>query len=112
MRGIVWFRRDLRVQDQPALTAAIQECEEVLPIFVFDEPLLRSHEFGSACVNFMLGCLQELSVSLDGLGLALQWRLGEPVEAVVQGAREWKADVVYWNRDYEDRKSTRLNSSH
>jgi len=101
MRGIVWFRRDLRVQDQPALTAAIQECEEVLPIFVFDEPLLRSHEFGSACVNFMLGCLQELSASLDGLGLALQWRLGEPVEAVMQGAREWKADVVYWNRDYE-----------
>jgi len=101
MRGIVWFRRDLRVQDQPALTAAIQECEEVLPIFVFDEPLLRSHEFGSACVNFMLGCLQELSASLDGLGLALQWRLGEPVEAVMQVAREWKADVVYWNRDYE-----------
>jgi len=43
MRGIVWLRRDLRVQDQPALTAAFQECEEVLPLFVFDEPLLRSH---------------------------------------------------------------------
>lgn len=101
MRGIVWLRRDLRVHDQPALTAAFQECDEVLPLFVFDEPLLRSHEFGSACVNFMLGCLQELSASLADLGLALQWRLGEPVEAVVQAARESKADVVYWNRDYE-----------
>ncbi|MEQ1792708.1 MAG: deoxyribodipyrimidine photo-lyase [Nitrospira sp.] len=101
MRGIVWLRRDLRVHDQPALTAACQECDEVLPFFVFDEPLLRSREFGSACVNFMLGCLQELSASLAGRGLTLQWRLGEPVEAVVQAAREWKADVVYWNRDYE-----------
>ncbi len=101
MRGIIWLRRDLRVHDQPALTAAFQECEEVLPLFVFDEPLLRSQEFGSACVNFMLGCLQELSASLAGLGLALQWRLGEPVEAVVRVARESKADVVYWNRDYE-----------
>ena len=101
MRGIIWLRRDLRVHDQPALTAAFQECEEVLPHFVVDDPLLRSQEFGSACVNFMLGCLQELSASLAGLGLALQWRLGEPVEAVVRVARESKADVVYWNRDYE-----------
>ncbi|MCS6291634.1 MAG: deoxyribodipyrimidine photo-lyase [Nitrospira sp.] len=101
MRGMVWFRRDLRLHDQPALTAACQECDEVLPIFVFDEPLLRSREFGSACVNFMLGCLQELSASLAGRGLTLQWRLGKPVEAVVQAARESKADVVYWNRDYE-----------
>jgi deoxyribodipyrimidine photo-lyase len=101
MRGMVWFRRDLRLHDQPALTAACQECDEVLPLFVFDEPLLRSREFGSACVNFMLGCLQELSASLAARGLALQWRLGEPVEAVVQAARELKADVVYWNRDYE-----------
>jgi deoxyribodipyrimidine photo-lyase len=58
IRGIVWFRRDLRLHDQPALTAACQECDEVLPLFVFDEPLLQSREFGSACVNFMLGCLQ------------------------------------------------------
>ncbi len=101
MRGLVWFRRDLRLRDQPALTAACKECDEVLPLFVFDEPLLRSREFGSACVNFMLGCLQELSASLAGRGLVLQWRLGEPVEAVVQAAQELKADVVYWNRDYE-----------
>ena len=101
MRGIVWFRRDLRLHDQPALTAASQECDEVVPLFVFDEPLLQSHEFGSACVNFMLGCLDELQASLAALGLTLQWRRGEPVEQIVQTATDWKADVVYWGRDYE-----------
>lgn len=101
MRGIVWFRRDLRLHDQPALTAACQECDEVVPLFVFDEPLLHSHEFGSACVNFMLGCLEDLNASLSRLGTPLQWRVGEPLEQVVQAAREWKADAVYWNRDYE-----------
>lgn len=101
MRGIVWFRRDLRLHDQPALTAACEACSEVMPLFVFDEPLLRSHVFGTACVNFMLGCLQELASALAGLGLTLRWRRGEPVDEVVQAAREWKADVVYWNRDYE-----------
>lgn len=101
MRGIVWFRRDLRLHDQPALTAACAECDEVIPLFVFDEPLLQSQEFGSACVNFMLGCLQELTSSLADRGIALQWRRGDQVEQVVQTAREWKADVVYWNHDYD-----------
>ena len=101
MRGIVWLRRDLRLSDQPALTAACGACSEVIPLFVFDEPLLQSHVFGSACVNFMLGCLQELATSLAGRGIPLQWRRGEPEEEVVQAARECKADAVYWNRDYE-----------
>ena len=103
MRGLVWFRRDLRLRDQPALTAACEACSEVIPLFVFDEPLLQSHLFGSACVNFMLGCLQDLTASLAGRGLRLQWRRGKPEEEVLRAAREWKVDVVYWNRDYEPR---------
>jgi deoxyribodipyrimidine photo-lyase len=101
MRGIVWLRRDLRLSDQPALTAACEGCSEVIPFFVFDEPLLQSHVFGSACVNFMLGCLKNIAASLADRGLILQWSRGEPVEEVVRAAREWKVDVVYWNRDYE-----------
>ncbi len=103
MRGLVWFRRDLRLRDQPALTAACEACSEVIPLFVFDDPLLQSHLFGSACVNFMLGCLQDLTASLAGRGLRLQWRRGKPEEEVLRAAREWKVDVVYWNRDYEPR---------
>lgn len=103
MRGIVWFRRDLRLHDQPALIAACEACSEVIPLFVFDEPLLQSRVFGSACVNFMLGCLHDLASSLADRGLTLQWRRGEPVEEVVRATREWKADAVYWNRDYEPR---------
>jgi deoxyribodipyrimidine photo-lyase len=101
MRGIVWFRRDLRLRDNPALTAACGESEQIIPLFVFDEPLLRSQVFGSACANFMLGCLQELASSLADRGASLQWRLGEQVEEIIRAARDWRADVVYWNRDYE-----------
>ena len=103
MRGIVWFRRDLRLHDNPALSAALAACDDLIPLFVFDEPLLRSHEFGSACVNFMLGCLEDLRCGLSSLGLTLQWRRGEQVEEILRAATDWKADVVYWNRDYEAR---------
>ena len=101
MKGLVWFRRDLRLRDNPALSAACKECREIVPIFVFDEPLLHSHVFGSACVGFMLGCLEELRRSLAGQGVTLPWRMGEPIEAVLRTAQELKVDAVYWNRDYE-----------
>ena len=101
MKGVVWFRRDLRLHDNPALSAACRECQEIVPLFVFDEPLLCSHVFGSACVSFMLGCLEELRRSLDEQGLTLAWGIGEPIETVIQLATDLSADRVYWNRDYE-----------
>lgn len=118
MRGLVWFRRDLRVHDHPALAAALTECSEVVPLFVFDEPLLKSGLFGSACVTFMLGCLHDLAGSLATGGLRLACRRGDPVEEIVKAALEFKADAVYWNRDYEpaalerDRAVTRQLARH
>ena len=101
MRGLVWFRRDLRLHDNPALSAACKECKEIVPLFVFDEPLLRRHVFGSACVGFMLGCLEDLRGSLAAKGLTLVWRTGEPIDTVLRTAQECTVDAVYWNRDYE-----------
>lgn len=101
MRSIVWFRRDLRLHDNPALTEACAACSEVIPLFVFDDPLLKSQVFGPACVNFMLGCLHDLESSLAQCGSFIHWRRGKPVDEIVQAAREWNVDVVYWNRDYE-----------
>jgi len=101
MRGLVWFRRDLRLHDNPALSAACKECKEIVPLFVFDEPLLRRHVFGSACVGFMLGCLEDLRGSLAAKGLTLVWRTGEPIDTVLRTAQEGAVDAVYWNRDYE-----------
>ena len=101
MKGLIWFRRDLRLRDNPALSAACKECREIVPLFVFDEPLLHSHVFGSACVGFMLGCLEELRRSLAEHGLTLLWRMGEPTESVMRVATDLAVDAVYWNRDYE-----------
>ncbi len=101
MRGVVWLRRDLRLQDQPALTAACADCDDVIPLFIFDDPLLRSRQFGSPCVTFMLSCLDELAGSLAVRGLALQWRRGNQIEEAIRFVEDVKADAVYWNRDYE-----------
>ena len=101
MRGVVWLRRDLRLQDQPALTAACAECDDVIPLFVFDDPLLRSRQFGSPCVTFMVSCLYELAGAMAARGLVLQWRQGNPIDEVIRFVADVRADTIYWNRDYE-----------
>jgi deoxyribodipyrimidine photo-lyase len=101
MRGVVWLRRDLRLQDQPALTAACADCDDVIPLFVFDDPLLGSRQFGSPCVTFMVSCLDEFAGALAARGLVLQWRRGNQIEEVLRFVTDVKADAVYWNRDYE-----------
>jgi deoxyribodipyrimidine photo-lyase len=101
VRGLVWFRRDLRIRDNPALSAAVEDCEDVSGLFVFDEPLLKSGVFGSACINFMLGCLKELAVGLKGIGIPLFWARGDQTEEVVRIVRERAVERIYWNRDYE-----------
>jgi deoxyribodipyrimidine photo-lyase len=101
MRGLVWFRRDLRLADQPALTTACEECDEIIPLFIFDDGLLQGHRFGSACVSFMVGCLGELAGALAARGLALHWRRGDPITELVSAAQDWNVEAVYWNRDYE-----------
>ena len=101
MRGVVWLRRDLRLQDQPALNAACEDCDDVMPLFVFDDPLLRVRQFGSPCVTFMVSCLDELAGALAARGLALQWRRGNQIEEVLRFVADVKADAIYWNRDYE-----------
>jgi deoxyribodipyrimidine photo-lyase len=35
-RSIIWFRRDLRISDNPALLAAISESDEIVPVFILD----------------------------------------------------------------------------
>ena len=101
MRGLVWFRRDLRIRDNPALSTACRECDEVVPLFVFDDALLNSRRFGSACVTFMLGCLRELSQNLKESGLHLIWRRGDQAEEVKRAVEEYGVSRIYWNRDYE-----------
>jgi deoxyribodipyrimidine photo-lyase len=54
MRGVVRLRRDLHLRDQSALTAACANCDDVIPLFGFDDPFLRVRQFGSPVVTFGL----------------------------------------------------------
>src|SRR5689334_17012476 len=69
--AVVWFTRDLRVHDHPALHAAATEHEQVVPVFVLDETILRSDYARPNRARFLLDCLRDLDASLRRAGAGL-----------------------------------------
>ena len=99
-RAVVWFRRDLRVADHPALLAALAAADQVVPVFVVDRALLDGPTSGPNRRAFLLGALQALARELEALGGRLLVREGDPVEVVPALAREAAAGAVWCSREY------------
>ena len=98
--AIVLFTRDLRVHDNPALAAALQAAETVLPLFVVDDGIGRTR-YGAAAnrQRFLFEALADLDESLRALGGALAIRRGDVVAETVRAAREVGATVVFASAD-------------
>ena len=54
MTALVWFRRDLRVHDHPALRAALDAHERVVPVFCLDDRLLHGRHASGPRTQFLL----------------------------------------------------------
>ena len=98
--AVVLCTRDLRVHDNPALAAAAEAAETVLPLFVLDEGIGRTR-YGAAANRraFLLESLADLDASLRALGGALDVRRGDVVAETVRAARETGAGAVFASAD-------------
>ncbi|SDX73003.1 deoxyribodipyrimidine photo-lyase [Modestobacter sp. DSM 44400] len=95
--ALLWFRRDLRLGDHPALLAACDAAGadgDVLPVFVFDDRLWGPS--GAPRRQFLLDCLAELRTATGG---ALILRHGDPAQVVPQLAAEVNASSVHVSAD-------------
>ncbi len=92
MTSIMWFRRDLRLKDNPAL---VEAGADVLPVFVFDPVLWGAA--GDARRAYLVGSLAALDESLGG---ALVIRTGNPVDVIPALVAEVNADAVHIAADY------------
>lgn len=97
--AVAWFRRDLRLHDHPALTAALAEADAVVPLFVFDDSLLTGRWPAPNRVWFMRESVAALSGALAERGAALRILRGRPADVVPAFAREIGASDVYLTRD-------------
>ncbi|WP_130618823.1 cryptochrome/photolyase family protein [Dyella amyloliquefaciens] len=99
--AIVWFRRDLRLADHPALSAACAAHERVLPVYI-DAP----HEEGDwapggASRWWLHHSLSALQSQLGEQGASLHVRHGDSLAVLRELIEATGASAVYWNRVYE-----------
>ena len=97
---VVWFRRDLRLHDHPALAAALRDGARIAPLFLFDEALLQGRWPAPNRLWFMREAVRSLADDLAARGARLCIRLGRPEEAIPAFAAEVGAEAVYATRDY------------
>ncbi|MGD2078427.1 MAG: deoxyribodipyrimidine photo-lyase [Chloroflexota bacterium] len=110
-RAIWWVRRDLRLTDNQALTAALVVSREVVPVFIIDPRLMSSAYVGSKRIAFLFGGLRALDSALRQRGSQLIIRQGQPVKALQDLIAESGASAIYAEADispYGRRRDARM----
>jgi deoxyribodipyrimidine photo-lyase len=99
--ALVWFRRDLRLADNPALHHALERHERVVCVYVHDPDAEAPWAPGAASRWWLHHSLAALDASLDALGATLLIRQGPALTRLRSLVKECGAEAVYWNRLYE-----------
>lgn len=101
-RALVWFRRDLRMRDNAALSHALRDAGKVCCAFCFDTAILNALEDkADRRVEFIHQSVAELRDALRNAGGDLIVRHGDAREEIPKLADDLKVEAVFTNRDYE-----------
>jgi len=99
--AIVWFRRDLRLADNPALTAALRTHDAVLPVYVHSPEEESPWQPGAASRWWLHHSLTALAADLARRGAGLHLADGPSLDVLRRLVAATGADAVYWNRLYD-----------
>lgn len=101
---LMWFRRDLRLSDHPALTKAVSSGRPIIPVFIHDE-VVDTH---GAAPKWRLGLsVASLARDLERLGSKLILRRGAALDVLQTLIKETGAATVYWSRLYDPASKAR-----
>jgi deoxyribodipyrimidine photo-lyase len=108
---IVWFRNDLRLHDNEALYRAVQDAEEIIPIYCIDPRQFSTTSFGFAKTGnhrakFLLESLKDLRHLLRDVGADLIVRWGKPEEIIFALAKYHQVKAVYCHQEVTDEESS------
>lgn len=97
--SIHWFRRDLRLSDNTALSRAVASSEQIIPLYILSD-WEGSHSWtGPGRQQFLCQCLQSLAGNLEALGSRLIIRRGEATEVIAELLEAHAIEAVFLNQD-------------
>lgn len=97
---IMWFRRDLRLTDNPALTAAAASGCPVICVYIHDQEPANKRQDGGASLWWLDKSLKSLSEAIEAKGGELLLRHGPTKKALLDIVEDVGAVGVFWNRRY------------
>ena len=100
MTSIVWLRDDLRVADNPAVSAAVVRGEPILVVFILDEVSPGIRPLGGASKWWLHHSLEAMADKVSRLGGQLILRRGAAADVMRNLMRETGATALFWNRRY------------
>lgn len=110
--ALVWFKTDLRIEDNETLLKAIAQSENIIPVYCFDESHFETTSFGfnktgSFRAQFLLESLEDLDAKLRTLGSGLRIVIGKPEIEIPKLVQEYKAQKVFAKREvaFEERQT-------
>ena len=95
--SIYWIRKDLRVYDNPALVASVEN-GAVLPIYILDDTNPGEHKLGSASRIWLQQSLEKLNKKFNN---NLKFFKGNPIDILANICETEKIYKIFWNRVYE-----------
>ena len=112
--AIVWFKTDLRLHDNETLVRAIEQSDEIIPVYCFDEAHFKTTEFGfektgNIRTQFLLESLADLDKSLRELGSGLIIVRGKPEYELFKLAQKYKVQKVFSKKEVAfEEKNTQM----
>ncbi len=113
MYNIIWFRNDLRILDNPALTAALSSkpLYPVRAVFFITEQQWQAHNWGLNKIGFVLQSVLALEKELQKLNIILDILICKNFKLIPQALLKYlytqKSISVYYNKEYELNETTR-----
>lgn len=109
-RSIVWFKTDLRLHDNETLVRAIEQSDEIIPVYCFDEAHYVTTEFGfqktgSFRAQFLIDSLADLDANLREIGSGLIIVKGKPELELYKIAKQYNAQKIFAKKEvaYEEK---------
>ena len=96
---IVWFRRDLRLGDNPALTMAKSLGKPIICLFNLDVVRIGRPDVDSIHIQWELDCLRALKADIEAIGGVLLFHFGDIVDKLKEIHRKNSIDSIYGNQE-------------
>lgn len=97
-RAIFWFRRDLRIKDNIGLYHAVKESDEVIPVFVFEDKILKTIKQDNQRFGFLVDALENLNKQLKKIGSYLHIARGDTRKELVKIIKKHSVSALYFNK--------------